>query len=466
MGSAPRAESSERRPGARRAGPAAAASGRHRALGFAGLAGLALATIPLAAPGARLVPAALGAGPGWLEGIYGGGLGVAPGTYYALLWLAFGSYLCVLLAAPALNHRLLLGACGLLVAAFALAPPLLSQDVFSYIDYARLGVLHGLNPYSHAPVDVAGDPAFPFVGWTDSSSAYGPLFTAGTYPLAWASVPAALWLLKAAAAASVIAVAILVARLAPARGLDANRALVLVALNPLVLVHVAGGAHNDALTMLLAMGGCAAVLARREAGGGFAILGAVALKVSSAFVIPFALLGTLDPPTGRKPLYGTGNRTVGGLGWRWRLWRHRGVRRLLTGMALGLLAIGAVALVLFGTHALDSLALAGENQARVSNYSLPNLLAESLGADVDTVRAAALGAYCLLLVGLLVWVWRGADWIRGAGWAGLGLLLASAWLLPWYIVWVLPLAALSRDERLVAAVLALTALQLVARIPL
>jgi hypothetical protein len=142
------------------------------------------------------------------------------------------------------------------------------------------------------------------------------------------------------------------------------------------------------------------------------------------------------------------------------------VRRLLTGMALGLLAIGAVALVLFGTHALDSLALAGENLARVSNYSLPNLLAESLGADVDTVRAAALGAYCLLLVGLLVWVWRGADWIRGAGWAGLGLLLASAWLLPWYIVWVLPLAALSRDERLVAAVLALTALQLVARIPL
>jgi hypothetical protein len=442
-----------------------------------GLAGLALATIPLAAPGARLVPAALGGGPGWLEGIYGGGFGVAPGTYYAMLWLSFASYLCVLLAAPALGRRLLLGACLLLLTAFALAPPLLSQDVFSYIDYARLGVLHGLNPYSHAPVDVASDPAFPFVGWADSSSAYAPLFTAGTYPLAWVSVPVALWLLKGAAAASVAGLAVLVARLAPARGLNSNRALAMVALNPLVLVHVVGGAHNDGIAMLLAMGGCAAVLARREALGGFALLAATAVKISSAFVIPFALLGTLDPLMGRKPPYSVGNRPVnmGRYGGMWRPGRTRRpggdgrlgrASRLLVGMALALLAIGAMALPFFGTHALDSLALAGENQARVSNYSLPNLLSEFLGADVDTVRAGALGAYCLLLLGLLAWVWRGADWIRAAGWAGLGLLLASAWLLPWYLIWVLPLAALSRDARLVVVVLALTALQLAARIPL
>lgn len=460
VGSAPQAESSERRSEEQPLRPAGAASKRRRALGFAGLAGLALATIPLSAPGDRLVPAVLEGAPGWMEGIYGGGLGVSPGAYYALLWLAFASYLCILLAAPALDRRLLLGACLLLIAAFALAPPLLSQDVFSYIDYARLGVIHELNPYSHAPVDAAGDAAFPFVGWADSSSAYGPLFTAGTYPFAWVSVPVALWLLKGAAAASVVCLALLVARLAPARGLDSNRALAMVALNPLVLVHVVGGAHNDGVTMLLAMGGCAAVLARREAGGGFSLLAAAAMKISSAFVIPFALLGTLDRSTGRKQTNSVGNRPIdtdGPLG---------GTRRLLIGMALALLAIAAVALVFFGTHAFDSLALAGENQARVSNYSVPNLLAELLGTDVDAVRAIALGAYCLLLLALLVWVWRGADWIRAAGWAGLGLLLASAWLLPWYVIWVLPLAALSRDGRLIALVLALSALQLAARVPL
>ena len=64
------------------------------------------------------------------------------------------------------------------------------------------------------------------------------------------------------------------------------------------------------------------------------------------------------------------------------------------------------------------------------------------------------------------WVLRGGDWVRAAAWASLGLLLASAWLLPWYIIWALPFAALSRDNPLITAVLALTALQLAARMPL
>src|SRR5256885_4806046 len=37
---------------------------------------------------------------------------------------------------------------------FLLAPPLLSQDVFSYVAYARLGVEHHLNPYVHAPTAI------------------------------------------------------------------------------------------------------------------------------------------------------------------------------------------------------------------------------------------------------------------------------------------------------------------------
>ena len=47
-----------------------------------------------------------------------------------------------------------------LVAAFALAPVLLSHDVFSYVDYARLGVVHGLDPYVNAPDAAPADPAF------------------------------------------------------------------------------------------------------------------------------------------------------------------------------------------------------------------------------------------------------------------------------------------------------------------
>ncbi|HEX2097369.1 MAG TPA: hypothetical protein VHF50_08385, partial [Solirubrobacterales bacterium] len=60
----------------------------------------------------------------------------------------------------------------------------------------------------------------------------------------------------------------------------------------------------------------------------------------------------------------------------------------------------------------------------------------------------------------------GGDWLRAAAWTTLGLLLATSWLLPWYLVWLLPLTALSRDTPLTALTLALTAYQLGARIPL
>jgi hypothetical protein len=40
---------------------------------------------------------------------------------------------------------------------------------------------------------------------------------------------------------------------------------------------------------------------------------------------------------------------------------------------------------------------------------------------------------------------RVTEWITGAGWATLALLVTTAWLLPWYGAWLMPLAALSRS---------------------
>ncbi|HEX8688644.1 MAG TPA: hypothetical protein VF729_00195, partial [Solirubrobacterales bacterium] len=146
--------------------------------------------------------------------------------------------------------------------------------------------------------------------------------------------------------------------------------------------------------------------------------------------------------------------------------RFRPVGWFLVGAAAALAAIGLAAYAAFGWAWLDGFGVVGENQGRVSSFSLPNLLSELLNVDVDAVRTLTAIAYLVLLAALLRWVHRGGDWIRATGWAALGLLLATAWLLPWYIVWALPFAAISRDDRLVAAVLALTALQLAARVPL
>ena len=98
--------------------------------------------------------------------------------------------------------------------------------------------------------------------------------------------------------------------------------------------------------------------------------------------------------------------------------------------------------------------------------SIPITVARLSGLDPDAVRLLALVLFLTLFLQLLLWTWRGFDWVRAAGWTAVGLLLASSWLLPWYLVWPLPLAAISRDRPLQLLTLALTAYQLGARIPL
>ena len=352
------------------------------------------------------------------------------------MWGGFLAYLGVLAAAPALGRRIVWSAIAVAVIGFALTPPLLSHDVYSYVDYARLGTLHGFDPYVHAPAAAPADPAFAHVTWPHTTSAYGPLFTLATYPLAWLPVSAAVWVLKAVAAASVLALAALVASLAPSRGVDPLRAAAFVALNPLVLVHVVGGAHNDGLAMLLAMLGVAGVLSAREASGGAALVAALAVKLSTAFAAPFALLGSA----------------------------RRG--RFLIGALAALAAVVAVAHLAFGWNWLDAIGLAGENQSKTSHLSIPTTLARLTGLSDGATRAAALTLYAALIAYLLAWTYRGNDWLQAAAWSSLGLLLATSWLLPWYLIWPLPLAALSRDRTLQLLVLVLTAFQLGARIPL
>jgi glycosyl transferase family 87 len=367
---------------------------------------------------------------------------LAPGLAYGLVWAGFLAYLGVLVWAPRLGSRGVWGLIGVLVAAFAVSPVLLSHDAWSYVDYARLGVRHGLDPYLTRPDAVPADPAFADVTWTETPSAYGPLFTLATYPLAWLPVGTAVAVLKGASALSVLALAATVARIGSWRGVDPRRAAAFVALNPLVLVHVVGGAHNDGLTMLLATLGVAALLVRREATAGAALLAAAAVKVSAAFVAPFALVATARRPSGRS------------------------LTRLLAGAAVAALLIGAGAYLAFGWDWLHAFGLAGENQGRTSHLSVPIALARLSGLDADAVRVAALVLYAAAIAGLLVWTARGGDWVRAAAWAGFGLLLATSWLLPWYLVWALPLVAVSRDRPLQLLTLALTAYQLGARIPL
>ena len=363
----------------------------------------------------------------------------------------------MLATAPRLGVRIVGALIVIWVIAFAVAPVLLSHDAFSYVDYARLGVKHGLDPYVHDPDSAPGDPAFAQVTWTETPSAYGPLFTLATYPLAWLPIWLAVAILKAVAALSVLGIAWIVARLAAARGVDRARAAAFVALNPLVLVHIVGGAHNDGLAMLLVTLGVAAYTVRREASAGASLLASAAIKSSSLFVAPFAILAAArdSPLMGRKARYIRVFRPT-----------NRGAfARLVLGALAAAMVIGVAAYLAFGWDWLHAFGLAGKNQRRTSHLSIPTTFARLTGLDQGTVRVVALALFGAAIVWLLLRTWRGMDWIRASAWAGTGLLLATFWLLPWYLLWPLPLAAVARDRLLVAVLLAFTAFQLGARIP-
>lgn len=411
---------------------------QRRSIAAATAVALVLVLIPLAAPGLRLVPGAEAGAPGWITGPYGDGLELSPDGYRALLYVAVAIWVAVVALAGGLGRRVLAITAGGLILLFTLSPPLLSLDLFSYVSYARLGAEHGLDPYANAPAAIPGDEAAMRVrDFSDAVSVYGPLFTLLSYPLALLGVPAAIWSLKVIAALSLAAIAALCGRLARLRGLEPERAVALVALNPLMLVHLAGGGHNDALMILLAMLAVAAALTARPAWAGVGLVASAAVKAAGALYAPFALAGAA-----------AGER-----------------RRLLAALLAAALTVAVLGLVVFGPEVRAAVGVASGNQDTISHWSVPATLARVSGIDVDVVRAILAVAYAGSLIALLVAVVRGADWVRAAGWAAFGLLAASAYMAPWYLIWLLPLAAISRDRWLVAASIALTALQVANGMP-
>lgn len=413
-----------------------------------------MAALP-AAPGSKIVLATSGGSPGWLLGpLRFAGIDAASGRlagplFYAALWVALILYAIVVWGSRRFSVRFAFGVVAALHVLFLLAPPLLSQDVFSYIAYARLGVAHGLNPYTHAPLAIAGDPGFTHAGSVDAVSAYGPIFTLLTYPLSPLGVPAAFWILKLVAAAASLGVVALVGRIAERSGRDAVFAMLAVGLNPLVLVHVVGGAHNEALTMLVVMAGVLIWLGRRPLGTGIATL-AMGVKASAGIVVPF--LAAAGGGVDARPDRGAAARP------------DRGPR--VAAAIAAVVAVAAIGLIAFGTHALDAFTLINSNQDRSSRFSIPHRVAAIVGAQ-DVVRTLFAALFVAAFLWLLWKTWRGTIGVLDAiGWATLALLVASAWLVPWYILWLLPFAALSRDRRLQLTTLVLSAWMLAIAVPL
>jgi hypothetical protein len=353
------------------------------------------------------------------------------------------SYLLVLCAARALPARAL---ATTIVAAYVillLGPPLISQDVFGYLSFARLGALHSLDPYTHVAAEAPTDPVFGFVGWPFLHSPYGPLFTLASYATAPLGLAGGLWAFKAVAVISSLGAVALVARAAGRLGHSPLWAAAFVGLNPVLLELAIGGAHNDTLILLslaaaLALSAAASPRLRTAA---VALVAGVGIKVTAGLVLPFLILA---PRRARERLAVAGTAAV------------------------ALVALAAVGLIGFGAHALGFLSAVGEQQQLVATHSIPAETARLVGLSGTPTwwRHVFVGFFVAVLAGALWRTARGADWRVAAGWTTLALLLSTAWLLPWYVVWALPLAAVSGDRRLRAATLIFCAYAVLIHLPL
>ncbi len=372
---------------------------------------------------------------------HGGGDSTWAWLYLGAAAAAFAVYLAGLFllgrrGAPARRGAVVALACAVQLVPLG-GPVLLSTDLYTYWDYARISVVHDGNPYEDEPSEYPDDPAFPLMGsyWYDTTSVYGPGFTLASEAHAAAvgeSEEAAAWLYKGLAALAMVALVLLATRLSPRPAFAAA----FVGWNPLLVLHFAGGGHNDAWMMAFVLAALALAASGRRALAGVSWALAIAVKWVPLLFLPLRLLEA---------------RRVG------RRIDHRG-------LGIAAVVIVAIATWRYGLAWLGAIGpLAGNLAEDRAAYAIPVRLAGVLGLPEGAVAAVFAAAFALAYAWLLREAWRGRA--RLALTAGL-LLVATSWLVPWYAVWAVPLAAVEEDRPARLLALAMSAYLLRDAVPL
>ena len=178
-------------------------------------------------------------------------------------WLGVGAFV-----ASGARTRVTSVDTGMLVRTFAawvipliFTAPLFTQDIYSYLAQGAV-VDRGMDPYAAGPVELLGteDPlarSVPLI-WADSPSPYGPTAMVVAWAIAAVTDDAVLpsvFLHRAVSVASLYVVAWALVRLAQRCGVSPQFALWLGVLNPLTLLHLVGGVHNEALLLAFLLSG-------------------------------------------------------------------------------------------------------------------------------------------------------------------------------------------------------------------
>ncbi|MEU3844604.1 polyprenol phosphomannose-dependent alpha 1,6 mannosyltransferase MptB [Streptomyces sp. NPDC028635] len=348
------------------------------------------------------------------------------------------------------SPRALLLVLAVWAAPLLLAPPLFSRDVYSYLAQGAMVDAH-LDVYTHGPALLGGplaDEVAPL--WRHTGAPYGPVFLAaasGLSGLTRGHLPAGLLGMRLLALLGVALMAAALPRLARAGGADPAAALWLGALNPLVLLHLVAGAHNDALMLGLLGLGLVAALGRRPLAG--AVLITLAALVKAPALLGLAAVVVLQVRAGRRLLPAT-------------------LSTLAAAVAATVVATAVAGTGYGWIGALDT-PVSAQNWAPTSLLGrATGALLDRLGSDLAPLAVPAwhtLGlAVTAVALAAIWWRWRP----RPVYALGLSLAAVAAFgpaIRPWYALWGLfviaaaaPSAPVRHRTAAVAAVLALAVL--------
>jgi len=327
-------------------------------------------------------------------------------------------------------------------------PLLFSRDVYSYSLYGRIASIHHGNPYVDLPLNYPTDQMFALTGpaWKDTPAVYGPLFTLYSSLLTKliASTRGLIFAFKLTSVGASIATLFLVKRVSEkARPSRAVFAVVLFGWNPVVLFHSVASGHNDLYVALAVAGALALLYARRDLAATAVLTLGVLVKASAALpllVLLIVVVARAQPGSKLREFA-----------------KH-------AGLAAGLSLLFAAPFLQSSDPTLGMANLSTHTgwlaPSKLFGRTLQHWIEPRYGAALGRAVAAGVRlAFAAVMLTALVFIIRatvrragdlspaaqGAVW----GWALFLLTLCGPVLLPWYIVWTLPVAwTLPRVPRL------------------